>query len=171
MKSFLAMSFATLVLASPAWAEDKPAEVPDMSKMGPWSRKPTDEKRIKKEIDAFLEQVDEVFKKRDFEASLGMIDFPLYWATDNSKGMGHTELLDRVKWTAMQKPFYENMPKDTEMTHKFTVVVLSDAMATGTDDYVLSTGKDKFAGRGAFLLVKRDGQWKWKVMSEAGWGE
>jgi hypothetical protein len=31
-------------------------------------------------------------------------------------------------------------------------------------------GKQKLTGRNTSMLVKRDGQWKWKVMAEAGWG-
>jgi hypothetical protein len=34
----------------------------------------------------------------------------------------------------------------------------------------MTQGKTKMTGRNTAVLVKRDGQWKWKVMGEAGWG-
>lgn len=173
MKSFLAMSFAALVLASPAWAEDKPAEVPDLSKMGAWSRKPTptDEKRIKKEIEDFFKQEEGVFQNRDFAEALARVDFPLYNISDNSKGAVQAELYDQAKYTALWKPFYDTLPKDTKVTHKPTVLVLSDTMATATDYYTISIGKKKYAGDASYLVVKTGGRWKWKMMAEAGWGE
>ena len=71
----------------------------------------------------------------------------------------------------MMKPFFENMPKDSKMTHKPTITVLSDSLANVVlDDFTMTIGKQKMSGRNAGLLVKRDGQWKWKVMVEAGWG-
>ena len=39
-----------------------------------------------------------------------------------------------------------------------------------TDDFTMTMGKQKLAGRSASLVIKRDGQWKWKSMTEAGWG-
>jgi hypothetical protein len=39
-----------------------------------------------------------------------------------------------------------------------------------TDDFSMTMGKDKLSGRSASLLIKKGGQWKWKMMSEAGWG-
>ncbi len=57
------------------------------------------------------------------------------------------------------------------MTHKPTITVLSDSLATFTDDFTLTTGGKKYNGRNGGLLVKRDGQWKWKTMYEAGWGD
>ena len=34
----------------------------------------------------------------------------------------------------------------------------------------MTTGKQKLGARNMGLLVKVDGQWKWKAMAEAGWG-
>ena len=35
----------------------------------------------------------------------------------------------------------------------------------------MTSGKEKHSGRNAGLVVKRDGEWKWKAMYEAGWGD
>jgi hypothetical protein len=62
------------------------------------------------------------------------------------------------------------MPKDLKMTHKPTITVLSDSLVMATDNFTMTLGKQKVTGQNATLLVKRDGQWKWKVMAEAGYG-
>ena len=56
------------------------------------------------------------------------------------------------------------------MTHKPTITVLSDSLANVVDDFTMTMGKQKITGKNASLLVKRDGQWKWKSMVEAGYG-
>jgi hypothetical protein len=74
------------------------------------------------------------------------------------------------EYTAMMKPFYENMPKDQKMTHKPTITVLSDSLVQVVDDFTLTQGKQKFAGKNAMLMVKVGGAWKLKQATEAGWG-
>jgi hypothetical protein len=64
----------------------------------------------------------------------------------------------------------ETMPKDTKMTHKPTIKVLSDNIAIFTDDFTMTIGKQKLKGSNAGMLVKIGDQWKWKSMIEAGWG-
>jgi hypothetical protein len=161
---------STLLLAVPAFAEEPPAGAMDMSKMGPWSRKPTNEKQTKKEITDFIKAADEQAKKGDFQAALGQVDFPVYMMTDDAKGAIEAAPWSQDKYTEMMKPFWETMPKDTKTTHKPTIVVLSDNMAALTDDFTMTMGKQKMSGRNSGLLVKIGTQWKWKVMAEAGWG-
>jgi hypothetical protein len=153
-------------------AQTPPAgQMPDMSKMGPWSRKPTDEGKTKKDIQAFLKSSEETMKKGDFNAALAEIDFPVYMATDDSKGMTKAKEYSREQYTAMMKPMYENMPKDHQASHKHNITVLSDNLAMVVDDYTMSHNKQKFTGKSACLLVKKDNQWKYKTMTEAGWGD
>lgn len=161
---------STLLLAAPAFAGDPSADAMDMSKMGPWTRKPTNEAQTKKEIADFIKACDEEAKKGDFAAALTHIHFPVYMMTDDAKGAIMAEPWNQEKYAAMMKPFWENMPKDTKMTHKPTIVVLSDNMASLTDDFTMTMGKQKMSGRNSGLLVKDGTQWKWKVMAEAGWG-
>ncbi|MCI0571667.1 MAG: hypothetical protein L0Y66_13020 [Myxococcaceae bacterium] len=179
MKRLIAASLVSLVLAAPAWAQAQKQQLPaptaqdapmDMSKMGPWTRKPTNEAQTRKEIQAFFKEEEAAMKKGDLEATLARIDFPVLMATDDSKGVPSAEMWDRQRYAAEMKPFYEKMPKDMEMTHKPTVTVLSDSLAAVTDDFTMKMGKQKMSGRNAGLLVKKDGQWKWKAMAEAGWG-
>lgn len=155
----------------PAPAVTAPPPAMDMSKMGPWSRKPTNEKQTKKEIGEFFMQEEALMKKGDFEATLGRYDFPVYMLTDDSKGVPKAEEWNREKYVATMKPMMENMPKDMKMTHKATVTVLSDSLVNAVDEFTMTMGKTKLTGRNLTVLVKRDGQWKWKVMGEAGWGD
>ncbi len=141
----------------------------DMSKMGAPSRKPTDEKKTKKEIEAFMKASEAAEAKNDEAAKLAMIDFPVFMATDDSKGVTEGELVNREQYIEMMKPFGE-MPKDLKFTHKPTISVLTDSLAIVVDDFTMTVGKTKTAGRNASLLAKVAGNWKWKSMIEGGWG-
>lgn len=178
----ITVCLAALVLTSPVWAQDQehkhspPAAggsgTPmDMSKMGPWTRKPTNEAKIRKEVEAWVKEGDAIMKRRDFEADIARADFPIYMATDDSKGIPVAETYDRQKYTEMMKPMFEQMPADTQMNHKLDITVLSDSLVSFTDDYTMTMGGKKLPGRNNGLLVKRDGQWKWKAFFEAGWGD
>ncbi len=161
---------AALIALAPlsTLADDAKAGGMDMSKMGPWSRK-TDEAKVKKEIQAFFAKNDDLEKKRDMQAQMANIDFPVYMVTDAAGGKIEAGETTREQWEQMMKPFFENTPKDMKVTHRRTITVLSDSLANATDDFVMTTGKQKLSGRNTSLLVKRDGAWKWKVMAEAGW--
>ncbi|MGC4121364.1 MAG: hypothetical protein QM765_43665 [Myxococcales bacterium] len=166
----LSILVAAVLLAAPA---DKPAGAPagmDMSKVGPASRKPKDEKAVKKEIDAFLKGQEEAAKKHDQEGMLAAIDFPVFMATDDAKGTVESKMYTKDEYVAVMKPFYENAPKDMQVTHKYTVTILSDAIAQVLDDATMTVGKQKSGGKSSSLLIKKDGKWMWKTMVEAGWG-
>lgn len=188
MKRTILMCVTAVALSGSAWAQNKdqkpkdqkPAaaaagkseQAPgmDLKAMGPGARKPTNEKQTKKEVMEFLKQQEELGKKGDMEAALAAYDFPVYMATDDLKGVPEGKAYSREEYAAMMKPFYENMPKDLKMTHKPTITVLSDSLVNVIDDFTMTQGKQKITGRNASLLVKRDGQWKWKMMVEAGYG-
>ncbi|WP_375772589.1 hypothetical protein NR798_17420 [Archangium gephyra] len=189
MKRTILVCVTAVALSGSAWAqnnqnkEKKPAEhkpaaaamseqAPgmDMTKMGPGARKPTNEKQTKKEVTEFFKQQEELGKKGDMEAALAAYDFPVYMVTDDLKGVPESKEYNREEYVAMMTPYYENMPKDLKMTHKPTISVLSDSLVSVIDDFTMTQGKQKVTGRNTSLLVKRDGQWKWKVMVEAGYG-
>jgi hypothetical protein len=147
-----------------------PAPGAGMAQAGPWARKPKDEKAVKKEIEAFFKEEEELMKKGDFDATLVRYDFPVFMATDDAKGTVESKYYSRDEYVAMMKPMMANMPKDMKMTHKPNVVVLSDSLASVTDDFTMTIGKEKLSGKNHALLVKVGGKWKWKSMTEAGWG-
>jgi SnoaL-like domain len=179
----IAVCLVSRVLTTPVWAEDKGKEYKesppatggsgtstDMSKMGSWTRKPTNESKTRKEIEAFVKEGDAIMKRRDFQADVARADFPIYMATDDSKGVPMAETYDRQKYTEMMQPMFEQTPADVQVKHDLDITVLSDSLVSFTDEYTMTTGGKKYDGRNAGLLVKRDGQWKWKAFFEAGWG-
>ena len=92
-------------------------------------------------------------------------------ATDDSKGVPKAEPWDRQKYTDMMKPMFDQTPADMQVKHDLDITVLSDSLVSFADNYTMTTGGKKYDGRNAGLLVKRDGQWKWKAFFEAGWGD
>ena len=175
----IAVCLASLMLTAPVWAQEK-EEPPatggsgaqmDMTQMGPWTRMPANEAKLRKEVEAFFKEEDAIMKRGDFDAALARIDFPIFMATDNRKGIPEAETYDRQTYTEMMRPMFQQTPKDMKVTHKPNITVLSDSLATFTDDFTVTTGGKKMSGRNAGLLVKRDGEWKWKAFYEAGWGD
>ncbi|MBZ4422947.1 hypothetical protein [Myxococcus sp. RHSTA-1-4] len=184
----IALGLVSFALCSPVWAQEQEQEKQqekqvspsatggsgapmDMSKMGPWTRKPTNESKTRKEVEAFIKEEDAIMKRRDFQASLERVDFPIFMATDNSKGIPSAESYERQKYSEMMKPFFDQMPADMQVNHKLDITVLSDSMVSYTDTYTATMEGKKRNGRSAGLLVKREGQWKWKAFFEPGWGD
>lgn len=143
----------------------------DPTKMGPMARKPTNEAQAKKEIDAFIKAEDALFAKKDWDGLLARVDFPVFMATDSLAGVPSTQSSTREAYLAEMKPFWEQMPAGSSTKHKLTISMLSDSLANVVDDYEMTMGKTKMKGRNASLLVKVNGQWKFKMMTEAGWGD
>jgi hypothetical protein len=175
----IAVCLVSLVLTAPVWAQDQESPPAtggsgapmDMTQFGPSTRKPTNEAKIRKEVEAFFKEEEAIMKRRDFDAALAQVDFPVFMATDNSKGVPKAAQFDRQQYAEMMKPMFDQMPADMQMTRKTNITVLSDALATYTCDFTVTLGKEKHSGRSAGLVVKRDGQWKWKAFFEAGWGD
>ena len=179
MKPSMVACLAAITLAAPAFADQQKQSKPassdqapmmDFNKMGPSARKPTNPEKTTSEIKVFIAEEDRIAQKGDFDAMLSRVDFPVYLATDDLKGVPEAKEYTREEYVAIMKQFWESMPKDVRMTHKPSINVLSDSLVVVIDDYSMTTGKQKTAGKNLALLVKRDGKWKWKVMAEAGWG-
>lgn len=142
----------------------------DMSTMGPWTRKAKNEAALKKEIADFLRLEDALMAKGDMEAMFARVHFPVFMATDNAQGAIEARTYSRDEYIAMMKPFFENAPKDMKTLHKPTITLLSDSLAVVVDEFTMVQGKMRFGGKNMSLLAKIDGQWKFKSMVEAGWG-
>ncbi len=143
----------------------------DMSKLGPGARKPTNEAKTRKEIEAWYKDGDALEAKKDWEALINRTDFPVFMLTDNMSGVPSAEAYTREAYVAMMKPMWEGMPAGSTMKHKLTIAVLSDSVANVVDDFDMTMGKNKVKGRNALTLVKVAGSWKAKTMTEAGWGD
>jgi hypothetical protein len=163
-----AVLVATSVLADTK--ESAASPIMDMTKWGPGARKVTDEKKTKKELEAFFKASEEADQKRDMAATLATIDFPVMMATDDLKGVPESKSYSKEEYVAMMTPMMEMMPKDITTTHKRTMTVLSDSLANVVDAWTMTMGKTKVNGTSAMLVVKVGADWKLKSMIEAGWG-
>jgi len=110
----------------------------DWSKAGPWTRKPADEQKVKDDINAFLKQNEQLHKARNLNAMLGNIDFPIFMATDNSKGEVKAKEYNRDEYSSMMKPMVDKSPADLKVTHKPNITVLSDSLAQVNDDQTIT---------------------------------
>lgn len=147
------------------------AGMPDMSKMGPMSRKVMHEADDKKGVDALYKAWEDAMKKGDPEAMAALLDFPVFMITDDSKGEVKTEMADHDKWMKEMGEFVKNTPKDMKMSSKHTAHFLSDTLASVDEDNSMSMGKMKGAWKSHALAVNKNGKWMFKSMAEAGWGD
>ncbi len=168
MKNILVVS--CLVVGFTAFAQAPAPAAMDMTKIGAAARKPTDEKKTKKEVGEFYKKMEAADAKGDMDSLVAMHDFPLFMATDDLNGVLDAKSYSKDEYVAMMKPMFENMPKDTKMTHKPAFTVLSDSLVVVVDDFTMTMGKTRISGKNSGLLVKVGGEWKWKSMVEAGWG-
>ena len=166
-----------LTMTVPALADDKaatpPAGMPDMSKMGPGSRIPKNEKADKKELAAFYKAMEEAGKKGDAEALAALVDFPVTMQTDDHAGKFSQIELNHDQWVAEMKPFMDSMKgmKDYKETHSGTCYVLSDDLASCEGVVNTQMGKTKMKFIDQSILIRKDGKWLVKSMLEAGWGD
>jgi ketosteroid isomerase-like protein len=167
-----------LALAAPALAQETQpaapqqgqpaATAPDMTRYGPLTRQVT--KQDKKGIDQLYKAMEDAWKKGDVEALADNIDFPVIMLSDNSKGEPKYFEASREQWIGFMKPMVAMPKDDMKMSHKYTVHFLSDTLAVTIDDNAMS-GKTKGKWKSMSVLTQKDGRWKIKEMSEAGWGD
>jgi hypothetical protein len=158
---------AALALA----AEEKKAAPPDDPMAGWVPRKVTNEAKDKKEIMALLQKMEAAGMKGDLDAALALVDFPVLMATDDSKGEAMGEAWSREQWIQVMRPFYDKPMKGMKVTHKPTIFLLSDSLASVDDVVTMTMGKKTVTMRNTSLLIRRNGEWLLKVMAEPGWGD
>ena len=168
-------SLIILGLSTVAVADDKKpaaappaAGAPDMTKMGPLSRKVT--KEDKKGVDDLYKAVEETMKKQDVNAFADLVDFPVIMLSDDSKG--------QVQWFSASREQFINIfkgimtaPPPKDMKHKHTAHFLSDDLAVAIEEMSGTMGTAKGKWKAMSVLTLRDGKWKFKEMAEAGWGD
>ena len=167
-----------LILAVPVLAQEKsstgtPSGASSDNPMAGWvPRKVTNEQATRKEIQAFFKAMDQASRKGDMQTALSLVDFPVLMVTDSSKGEVSAGEFSMEQYQEMMAPFFEKpMPKEMHPTHKPTIFVLTDSLATVVDDWTMTMGGKKVSGKSAMHLVKVDGKWRAKTMVEGGWGD
>jgi hypothetical protein len=163
---------AVLLVPSLALAQDKPAASAD-DPMASWKPpKVKNEAKDRQEITAVFKAMEAAGKKGDLDAAAALVDFPVMMITDNSKGEGMGQPWTREQWTAVMKPMYDKPMKDMKMTHKPTVFLMSDSLASVDDVCTMTMGGKTTVTRHSTLLVRTSGgEWKVKAMAEGGWGD
>ncbi len=166
------LALTLLVLASPALAQgDTTATPPAADPMAGWKPpKVTKEQADKREIMALFRQMEDAGKKGDLEAAASLIDFPVLMVTDDSNGEARTGSWAQEKWMQVMAPFYKPMP-DMKVTHKPTIFMITDSLASVDDVSTMTMGKRNITSRSNMLLVRTGGEWRVKSMTEGGWGD
>ena len=129
------------------------------------------EAKDKKEIQAVLRAMDSAATTGDLEAAAALVDFPVTMITDDSKGEAMGEAWNREQWTQVMKPFYDKPMKGMKVTHKPTIFLLSDSLASVDDVCTMTQGGKTVTSRNSAFLIRRDGKWRVKAMAEGGWGD
>jgi hypothetical protein len=162
---------ALLLPATLASAEEKAAAPSAADPMAGWTpKKVTRDAQDRKEIAAFIQMMDDAGRKGDLAAATALVDFPVLMVTDDSKGQASAVPWSREQWTQAMEPFYKN-PMGGKVTHRPTVFLASDSLATLNDVVTMTMGKRSMTSRNTSILVRKDGKWLVKVMMEGGWGD
>jgi hypothetical protein len=176
MKRILLGGMAALVFAVPrvAMATHTPdTAAGDQPMFGPMTRLPKDEKKDKKELEAFGKAFEAAAMKGDVETMAGMVDFPVIMLTDNSKGVFSSTEMTHDQWVGVMKPAMDKMKdmKDMKMSKKTEIDIFSDDLASCDSQVSMKMGKMKGNYRSESTMVRVNGAWKIKTMMEAGWGD
>jgi hypothetical protein len=166
----IALALTMMFLAVPAFAAEPAAGSPKDAMAGWKPPKITNEAKSKQEIMTFLKAFDAAGKKGDLDAAVALVDFPVLMVTDDSKGQAVGETWDQEKWAEVMKPFYRPMP-GMKVEHRPTVFLMSDSLATVNDVHKMTMGKKTVTSRSSLLLIRKDGNWRVKSMTEGGWGD
>jgi uncharacterized protein (TIGR02246 family) len=151
-------------------AEEKSAAAPDP--MAGWvPPKVKNEAKDKQEIQALFRSMDVASRSGDLDAAAALVDFPVTMMTDDSKGEAAGDAWSREQWTQTMRPFYERPMKDVKVTHKPTIFLLSDSLASVDDVCTMTQGGKTMVTRNSMFVVRKDGKWRVKAMAEGGWGD
>jgi hypothetical protein len=166
----IAIVLAALALAAPALAAETAAGSGQDPMAGWKPRKVTNEAKTRKEILAALRQNEQAWKKGDVEAAAAFVDFPVLMVTDDSKGQAHGATWTREQWIEVMKPMFEH-PMDMQVKHSPTVFVITDSLATVGDVATFTMKGRPVTVRNSMLMIRTEGKWRVKSMTEGGWGD
>ena len=167
----IALTLAVLALALPAHAAES-GSAPPADPMAAWKPpKVAREAQDKKEIAALWKAFEQAEKKGDLDAAAALVDFPVLMVTDDSKGQGMGETWNREQWVKVMEGFYKNPKPQMKATHKPSVFLISDSLASVDDVVTISMGAKKMTARNSTLVIRKDGKWVVKAMTEGGWGD
>ncbi len=161
---------AMALVPSLALAAERTAGTPG-DPMADWvPPKVTNATKDKQEIQALFRGMESAAKKGDIDAAAELVAFPVTMMTDDSKGEAKGEAWSREKWTQVMKPFYDHPMKDMKVTHKPSIFLLTDSLATVDDVCTMTRAGKTVTTRNSMFVLRQDGKWRVKAMAEGGWG-
>ncbi len=160
------------LVPSLALTQDKAGAQTSGDPMAGWvPPKVKSEAKDKQEIQALFKAMETASRTGDLDAAAALVDFPVTMITDDSKGQASGDAWSREQWTQVMKPFYDKPMKDVKVTHKPTIFLMSDSLASVSDVCTMTQGGKSMTTRNSTLVVRRDGKWRVKAMTEGGWGD
>lgn len=141
----------------------------DITKTGPLSRKVTNED--KPGIEALFKSAESAWKKGDIDTLSKLYDFPIYMATDTANGTFQGGEWSQEQFVQIMGEVMKSEPKDVAYDDKYTPHFLSDALAVViVDTTATQAGKALGSYKSSVIVIKKDGQWRFKSGVEAGHG-
>lgn len=171
MRRLVLVSLVIFPAALALAAEEKAGAPPDDPMAGWTPRNVQREAADRKEIAAYFQAMDDAGRKGDIEAAAALVDFPVLMITDDKKGQASGEAWSREQWIQVMTPFYKKPMADMKMSHKPTIFLVTDSLASVDDVVTMTMGKKTVRVRNSSLLVRRDGKWLLKAGMEGGWGD
>jgi hypothetical protein len=171
MKRF-ALAVSLLALTGQAFAAGEEKTASGGDPMEGWAPpKVKNEKTDRQEILALFKAMETAEKKGDLNAAASLVDFPVLMVTDDAKGQAASGTWDREKWTKVMEPFYKHPMPGVKVTHKASIFMISDSLASVDDQATITHGNKTIRARNSTLVVRKDGRWFVKAMVEGGWGD
>ncbi|WP_133803173.1 nuclear transport factor 2 family protein [Kribbella caucasensis] len=118
---------------------------------------------------AWFERYDALAAALDYEGMAELAVFPLNEVTDDGKGQGKAEQLDRSAYLAQMEQVMGgggDVKLETTRTPHFLSASLVFVISDGTMTYDGFTQPIRYGD----LLLKVDGNWKFQTMVQGGWG-
>ncbi len=163
---------AMLLVPSLAVAAEQDTAAKSADPMASWvPPKVKKEAKDKQEIQALFRGMEAAARTGDLDAAAALVDFPVTMMTDDSKGEASGDAWSREQWTEVMKPFYGKPSKDMKVTHKPSIFLLSDSLASVDDVCTMTQGGKTITTRNSMFVIRRDGKWRVKAMAEGGWGD
>jgi hypothetical protein len=148
------------------------AAAPSDDPMAGWvPPKVKNEAKDKQEIQALFRAMEAAGRTGDLDTAVALVDFPVMMITDDSKGEAMGEAWSREQWIEVMKPFYDKPMKDMKITHKPSIFLLSDSLASVDDVVTMTMGGKTITSRNSMFVIRKEGKWRVKAMAEGGWGD
>src|SRR6266545_4746445 len=105
---------------------------------------------------AGFKAMEDAGRKGDLDAASALVDFPVLMVTDDSKGEATAGAWSKEQWMQVMAPFYKKPMGDMKVTHKPSIFMVTDSLASVDDQQTMTLGGKKVATRTTSLLVRKN---------------